>query len=65
MDYVKVVLEALLIWIVVFVVFTLIAEKAKKRKKYKGDWVSKVNYDKSLRTGDRNYLWDDNYKGDP
>ena len=33
-----------------------------KPKKYKADWVSKENYDKFLRTGDRNYLWDDNYK---
>ena len=34
-----------------------------KPKKYKADWVSDKNYDKFLNTGDRNYLWDDNYKG--
>ncbi len=31
-------------------------------KKYKADWVSDENYEKFLRTGDRNYLWDENYK---
>ena len=30
-------------------------------KKYKADWVSDENYEKFLRTGDRNYLWDENY----
>lgn len=33
-----------------------------KAKKYKADWVSDENYEKFLRTGDRNYLWDENYK---
>ena len=33
-----------------------------KGKKYKADWVSDENYEKFLRTGDRNYLWDENYK---
>ena len=33
-----------------------------KAKKYKADWVSRENYEKFLRTGDRNYLWDENYK---
>lgn len=32
-----------------------------KAKKYKADWVSDENYEKFLRTGDRNYLWDENY----
>lgn len=35
-----------------------------KPKKYKADWVSKENYDKFLRTGDRNYLWKDDYDRD-
>ena len=33
-----------------------------KAKKYKADWVSDENYEKFLRTGDRNYLWNENYK---
>lgn len=33
-----------------------------KPKKYKTDWVSKKNYEKFLRTGDRNYLWKKDYK---
>lgn len=36
--------------------------KLPKPKKYKADWVSKENYDKFLRTGDRNYLWKKDYK---
>lgn len=36
--------------------------KQPKPKKYKADWVSKENYDKFLRTGDRNYLWKKDYK---
>ena len=39
-----------------------IKPKQPKPKKYKADWESKENYDKFLHTGDRNYLWDDNYK---
>ena len=31
-------------------------------KKYKADWVSDENYEKFLRTGDRNYLWEKDYK---
>ena len=31
-------------------------------KKYKANWVSDENYEKFLRTGDRNYLWNENYK---
>lgn len=38
--------------------------KQPKPKKYKADWVSKENYDKFLRTGDRNYLWKDDYDRD-
>lgn len=41
-----------------------IKPKQPKPKKYKADWVSDKNYDKFLETGDRNYLWDDDYKGD-
>ena len=33
-----------------------------KAKKYKADWVSDENYEKFLRTGDRNYLWEKDYK---
>ena len=36
--------------------------KQPKPKKYKADWVSKENYNKFLRTGDRNYLWKKDYK---
>lgn len=36
--------------------------KMPRGKKYKADWVSKENYDKFLRTGDRNYLWKKDYK---
>ncbi len=35
-----------------------------KPKKYKADWVSDKNYDKFLETGDRNYLWKDDYDRD-
>ena len=38
--------------------------KQPKPKKYKADWVSKENYDKFLETGDRNYLWKDDYDRD-
>ena len=38
--------------------------KQPKPKKYKSEWVSKENYDKFLRTGDRNYLWKDDYDRD-
>ena len=41
-----------------------IKPKQPKPKKYKADWVSKENYDKFLRTGDRNYLWKDDYDRD-
>ena len=42
-------------------------KKRKKRKKrktkhYTNSWVSDENYEKFLRTGDRNYLWDENYR---
>jgi hypothetical protein len=33
-----------------------------KAKKYKADWVSDENYKRFLRTGDRNYLWEKDYK---
>ena len=36
--------------------------KQPKPKKYKADWVSKENYNKFLRTGDRNYLCKRDYK---
>ena len=36
--------------------------KQPKSKKYKAGWVSKENYNKFLRTGDRNYLWKKDYK---
>lgn len=35
-----------------------------KPKRYKADWVSDKNYEKFLRTGDRNYLWKDDYDRD-
>ena len=41
-----------------------IKPKQPKGKRYKADWVSKENYDKFLRTGDRNYLWKDDYDRD-
>ena len=36
--------------------------KKRKTKHYSQSWVSDENYEKFLRTGDRNYLWDENYK---
>ena len=39
-----------------------IKPKQPKPKKYKADWVSRENYNKFLRTGDRNYLWKKDYK---
>ena len=36
--------------------------KKRKTKHYSRSWVSDENYEKFLRTGDRNYLWDENYK---
>ena len=41
-----------------------IKPKQPKPKKYKADWVSDKNYDKFLETGDRNYLWKDDYDRD-
>lgn len=41
-----------------------IKSKQPKPKKYKADWVSDKNYDKFLETGDRNYLWKDDYDRD-
>lgn len=41
-----------------------IKPKQPKPKKYKADWVSDKNYDKFLQTGDRNYLWKDDYDRD-
>ena len=41
-----------------------IKPKPPKPKKYKADWVSDKNYDKFLETGDRNYLWKDDYDRD-
>lgn len=41
-----------------------IKPKQPKPKKYKTDWVSDKNYDKFLETGDRNYLWKDDYDRD-
>ena len=35
-----------------------------KPKRRKADWVSDENYDKFLQTGDRNYLWKDDYDRD-
>ena len=65
-----------LVYIALFVILFIIAgildtrrqkrlgikPKQPKPKKYKADWVSKENYDKFLRTGDRNYLWKEDYK---
>ena len=62
MDYVIVILEAVLIWFVVFVVFTLFAERLKKPKKHKADWVSQENYEHFLKTGDRRFLYEKDYK---
>ena len=41
-----------------------IKPKQPKPKKYKADWVSDKDYDKFLETGDRNYLWKDDYDRD-
>ena len=41
-----------------------IKPKQPKPKEYKADWVSDKNYDKFLETGDRNYLWKDDYDRD-
>lgn len=41
-----------------------IKPKQPKPTSYNSDWVSDKNYDKFLETGDRNYLWDDNYEGE-
>ncbi len=62
MDYVKVVFEALLIWIVVFVVFTLFAERLKKPKAPKRHWPTDEMYKNFYRTGDRRFLYDEHYK---
>lgn len=34
----------------------------RRTKHYTNSWVSDENYEKFLKTGDRNYLWDENYK---
>lgn len=41
-----------------------IKPKQPKPKRHKADWVSDENYDKFLQTGDRNYLWKDDYDRD-
>ena len=67
-------LKVLLIVVVAMTIGAILDERRKRRlgikdeprapkgKKYKADWVSKENYEKFLRTGDRNYLWKDDYK---
>ena len=67
-------LKVLLIVVVAMTIGAILDERRKRRlgikdeprvpkgKKYKADWVSKENYEKFLRTGDRNYLWNENYK---
>ena len=69
-------LKVLLIVVVAMTIGAILDERRKrrlgikdeppipKRKKHKADWVSDKNYDKFLRTGNRNYLWKDDYDRD-
>ena len=69
-------LKALLIVVVAMTIGAILDERRKrrlgikdetptsKRKKHKADWVSDESYNKFLRTGDRNYLWKDDYDRD-
>ena len=69
-------LKVLLIVVVAMTIGAILDERRKRRlgikdeprvskgKRYKADWVSKENYEKFLRTGDRNYLWKDDYDRD-
>ena len=57
------VIELIIIFAVMYVALLILVGRGPK-KRHKSDWVSKANYDKFLETGDRNYLWDDDYKGD-
>lgn len=59
----ELVIELIIIFAVMYVALLILVGRGPK-KRHKSDWVSDENYDKFLQTGDRNYLWDDDYKGD-
>ena len=57
----ELVIELIIIFAVMYVALLILVGRGPK-KRHKSDWVSKENYDKFLRTGDRNYLWKKDYK---
>ena len=57
----KLVIELIIIFAVMYVALLILVGRGPK-KKHKSEWVSKENYEHFLKTGDRRFLYEKDYK---